>query len=214
MRHIVDTVSALYSSLQSLGSYEQICDAFIIHVALSKVDSDTKRKWDEHIDYVSLPKWVDCCAMLDKRCQQINANLKGGSGPGAAQSSHQRTYNNNAKINHAMLTKRSSQRDMLCAFCSKSGHNISTCQGFVVLPVPQRSQQVKKLNLCLNCLAKGHGYSQCPSKYSCRFCKKSHHSLLHDNTETISLPSTPPDNSCTTNESASVHTTSVEALEP
>ncbi|XP_036346890.1 uncharacterized protein LOC118756221 [Rhagoletis pomonella] len=42
------------------------------------------------------------------------------------------------------------------------------------------------------------------------FVKKRHHSLLHNISETISSPSTPPNNSFTTNESASVHTTSVE----
>ncbi|XP_075170487.1 uncharacterized protein LOC142242854 [Haematobia irritans] len=102
LRNIVDTISALYSSLKSLGSYEQICDAFIIHLAMSKVDPETKQKWDEFIDYSKLPSWTDCCSMLDRRCQQLDAQCR--------RTSKQRTHFVNKK-HHSLQHKQEEQEE-------------------------------------------------------------------------------------------------------
>ncbi|XP_037930807.1 uncharacterized protein LOC119665651 [Teleopsis dalmanni] len=63
LRQLVDNISALYSSLKSLGSHEQICDAIMIHLVMTKADSETKRKWNECHDYTKLPTWLECCKM-------------------------------------------------------------------------------------------------------------------------------------------------------
>ncbi|XP_058978635.1 uncharacterized protein LOC131802432 [Musca domestica] len=185
LRNIVDTISALYSSLKSLGSFEQICDAFIIHLAMSKVDSETKQRWDEYIDYSKLPSWTECCSMLDKRCQQLDAQCRRSSKQHNPTITTNYSHSNNQK-QHSFVTKNVAQ-DFVCSHCSKSGHMISTCQRFIVLTPNQRIEQAKQQKLCLNCLSKGHGYIQCPSKYSCRFCKQRHHSLLHKQSEPTCL---------------------------
>lgn len=183
LRNIVDTISALYSSLTSLGTHKEICDAIIIHLAMSKVDPETKQKWDEYIDYTKLPSWTNCCSMLDRRCQQLDAQCRNTTKPQASNSSSNYSHNNSNSKKHTLLTKNSAQ-DVVCNCCSKSGHTISTCQRFIVLPLDQRTEQAKQQKLCLNCLSKGHVCAQCTSKYSCRFCKQRHHSLLHKHTET------------------------------
>uniref|UniRef100_A0A1I8PRY2 CCHC-type domain-containing protein n=1 Tax=Stomoxys calcitrans TaxID=35570 RepID=A0A1I8PRY2_STOCA len=188
LRNIVDTISALYSSLKSLGSYEQICDAFIIHLAMSKVDSETKQRWDEFIDYSKLPSWTECCAMLDRRCQQLDAQCRRSSKQFVPNTTTNYSHNNKQ---HSFVTKHVSE-DVVCTHCSKSGHLISTCQRFIVLTPNQRMEQAKQQKLCLNCLSKGHVYIQCPSKYSCRFCKQRHHSLLHKQIEELTVPSDKP----------------------
>ncbi|XP_073814581.1 uncharacterized protein [Musca autumnalis] len=198
LRNIVDTISALYSSLKSLGSFEQICDAFIIHLAMSKVDSETKQRWDEYIDYSKLPSWTECCSMLDKRCQQLDAQCRRSSKQFTPATTANYSHSNQKQ--HSFVTKAVPQH-FVCSHCSKSGHSISTCQRFIVLTQTQRLEQAKQQNLCLNCLVKGHTYIQCPSKYSCRFCKQRHHSLLHKQTEDLSCPQ--EESSC----SASTHST-------
>ncbi|XP_075162888.1 uncharacterized protein LOC142235521 [Haematobia irritans] len=189
LRNIVDTISALYSSLKSLGSYEQICDAFIIHLAMSKVDPDTKQKWDEFIDYSKLPSWTDCCSMLDRRCQQLDAQCRRTSKQQNPSTSSNYSHNNQPSKQHSLLAKNMTQ-EIICNHCSKSGHFITTCQRFIVLTPNQRMEQAKQQKLCLNCLAKGHMYMQCPSRYSCRFCKQKHHSLLHKQEEQEETPTT------------------------
>ena len=185
LRHIVDTISALYSSLTSLGSYKDICDAFIIHLVMTKIDAETKQKWDEHLDYTKLPSWEDCCSMLERRCQQLDAQCKKpvkhqvSNGPS---SNSQHTLQSKQ---HSLLVK-GAGKDFSCNHCGKPDHTITTCQRFIVLPLAQRMDQVIQQKLCLNCLFKGHYSAQCTSKYTCRFCKQRHHSLLHEhNTEEI-----------------------------
>ncbi|XP_075167714.1 uncharacterized protein LOC142239839 [Haematobia irritans] len=189
LRNIVDTISALYSSLKSLGSYEQICDAFIIHLAMSKVDPETKQKWDEFIEYTKLPSWTDCCSMLDRRCQQLDAQCRRTSKQQNPSTSSNYSHNNQPSKQHSLLAKNMAQ-EIICNHCSKSGHFITTCQRFIVVTPNQRMEQAKQQKLCLNCLAKGPMYMQCPSRYSCRFCKQKHHSLLHKQEEQEETPTT------------------------
>ena len=69
LRNIVDTVSAVLDSLAYLGT-----NAMVIHLVLSKVDSDSKSKWDEQWDYKKLPSWEDFSSILIKKCKFIEMN--------------------------------------------------------------------------------------------------------------------------------------------
>ncbi|XP_037931114.1 uncharacterized protein LOC119665925 [Teleopsis dalmanni] len=178
LRHITDTISALYNSLQSLGSFEKICDAIIIHLTITKVDQETKKKWDEYLDYSNLPSWKQCCAMLDKRCQQLDAQTRHSVKPQSIQTYQPHSLQKVSKPKqYSFAIKNIPERS--CTYCSKLGHNISTCINFIALPLEQRRDQVQQHQLCFNCLSNLHTVSQCSSKYSCRFCKQRHHTLLH-----------------------------------
>ncbi|XP_037958187.1 uncharacterized protein LOC119687775 [Teleopsis dalmanni] len=76
LRHIVDTVSALFGSLLSLGSEADILNAIIIHLVLSKVDNETKIFYDSQQDFESLPSWESCYTLLSRRCQFLESNSK------------------------------------------------------------------------------------------------------------------------------------------
>ncbi|XP_036322018.1 uncharacterized protein LOC118736020 [Rhagoletis pomonella] len=55
LRSIIDTVSAVYDSLLSLGDDKHISNAMLIHIVMSKVDPTTRSKWEEQLDYDKLP---------------------------------------------------------------------------------------------------------------------------------------------------------------
>jgi hypothetical protein len=46
--------------------------------------------------------------------------------------------------------------------------------------IGERIKKVKSKNLCFNCLKSTHQVGNCDSTFSCRYCRKRHHSLLHD----------------------------------
>ncbi|XP_054725764.1 uncharacterized protein LOC129235760 [Anastrepha obliqua] len=69
LRTMIDTVSAVYDSLLSLGDEKNITNAIIIHLVMSKVDTVTRSKWEEQLDYDKLPLWRECEAALNKRYQ-------------------------------------------------------------------------------------------------------------------------------------------------
>jgi len=61
-----------------------------------------------------------------------------------------------------------------CPFC-KRNHKANNCD--VVIDPKQRLAIVKRDNLCFNSLAQ-HKASQCNSRFTCRKCKKHHHTSL------------------------------------
>ncbi|XP_017485294.1 PREDICTED: uncharacterized protein LOC108373862, partial [Rhagoletis zephyria] len=56
LRSMVDTVSAIYDS----------------HLVRSKVDTVTKHKWEEQLNYNQLPLWSYCETILNKRFQHLS----------------------------------------------------------------------------------------------------------------------------------------------
>ncbi|KAK6018945.1 zinc knuckle [Ostertagia ostertagi] len=69
-----------------------------------------------------------------------------------------------------------SSKQKPCPYCNTPSHQASRCTVFPT--VQQRHRQVKALRLCYNCLSNQHSTKDCPSKYSCKFCSRRHHSSL------------------------------------
>lgn len=59
---------------------------------------------------------------------------------------------------------------------------MSACNDFKDKSIPQRRELLNKFRLCFNCLSSKHSRKECSSKYSCRLCQLSHHTLLHEPT--------------------------------
>ncbi|KAI8115966.1 hypothetical protein CVS40_11893 [Lucilia cuprina] len=49
LRSMIDTVSAIYGSLLSIGDDKAITNAIIIYLVMSKVDPITRSKWEEQL---------------------------------------------------------------------------------------------------------------------------------------------------------------------
>ncbi|KAL7725242.1 hypothetical protein ACLKA6_015879 [Drosophila palustris] len=71
LRSMIDTVSAIYASLSSLGDEKDISNAMIIHMVMAKVDHVTKSKFEEQLDYDKLPSWEDCAKQLNRSSEVI-----------------------------------------------------------------------------------------------------------------------------------------------
>ncbi|XP_059051290.1 uncharacterized protein LOC131846089 [Achroia grisella] len=88
----------------------------------------------------------------------------------------------------------------ICKMCNGT-HTLTNCEEFKTLQPNERSEFVKKNNLCFNCLVPGHSSWNCRLQMFCRVCKRRHHSLLH-------LPRSPvqPDNT-------EIHHSHIEGIE-
>ncbi|XP_075150712.1 uncharacterized protein LOC142224812 [Haematobia irritans] len=204
LRSIVDNVSALYSSLQSLGSDKDIVNAMLIHIVMQKVDGDTKRKWKDSLDFSQLPTWDDCSKVLERRYQYLES-LDTNTTSRRPEHHSGKSSQKQSKLGYSFsCTKR------VCALCSKSDHYIAQCQRFKDMDVPLRFENAKKLGLCINCLAKGHQVTNCPSSFKCKTCSRSHHTMLHRSQlgprSTTPEPTPSTSSAVTNNTSASVHT--------
>ena len=66
------------------------------------------------------------------------------------------------------------RKEPVCTFC-RGGHKPTKCN--VVVNPKERLAIVKREGLCFNCLAR-HKASQCSSRFTCKECKKRHHTSL------------------------------------
>lgn len=168
LQKLVDSASAMYGSLQSLGTGSEIAQAMLIYLVMDKCDQQTRTKWNESLDFKRLPSWSQCSQILEQHCRHLQSNsstLHSGAQPFKPNKSGQRS---------SFLIV-----DTACAVCSATDHKVQACSKFQAMSSLGRFDAVKRLNLCINCLGHGHRMNQCPSKNRCRICKHAHHTMLH-----------------------------------
>ncbi|XP_037930495.1 uncharacterized protein LOC119665299 [Teleopsis dalmanni] len=174
LRSLIDTASAIYSSLLSLGSERDISQAMLIHIVMQKCDEGTRRKWKESLDFKRLPCWNDCSAVLERHCQYLQSLDKTSSCVSDVHTNDKLSKIKKSHKDYAFSCTKSS-----CIFCSSANHKLNGCERFKSLSTAQRFDTVKRFTLCINCLSKGHQRSNCPSTYRCKICSDQHHTLLH-----------------------------------
>ncbi|XP_070068168.1 uncharacterized protein [Drosophila takahashii] len=173
LQRLVDTSSAIRGSLLSLASPNDVMNAIMTNLLLSKVDAETRLSYDEKQSFEKLPDWDEYCKFLTHRCQflegQSRAIIKG-----RAIDTQQRQ-----KTNHMHLSKSFITTNASCTYCDPGSHYITQCKSVSALQLMQRKDFVKKAMLCFNCLRKSHVITDCSSKSRCKVCQGAHHTLLH-----------------------------------
>lgn len=117
IRSVMDNVNVHIKALQSLEKPEQILNAMFIHLAKRKLDAATVTKWEETLDYESIPTWDQFYSFLDKRCQYLSSR------------------DSSRKIETSISNKRSilTVSKLSCQKCNKSDHCLSKCPEFIKL---------------------------------------------------------------------------------
>lgn len=82
------------------------------------------------------------------------------------------------RTNSATSNKHSKR--YICRLC-RHAHALRKCNKFLAMNALQRQQVVLNYGYCKNCLAHKHSEGTCFTKTGCRYCHKTHHSLLHEN---------------------------------
>jgi len=143
--NVVDTVSAIRSSVISLWSAVNVIDAIISHLMSSKLDQQ-------------LPSWDDCCVFLTRRWQYLEAregdHLVGGPDILKLPPSKQ------PRKSKAFMTFKA-----ICAYCKVLSHYIFSFTTFKCHP-NESTSFAKRDHMCLNCLRPNHILKDCKSKSS------------------------------------------------
>ncbi|XP_043642481.1 uncharacterized protein LOC122612735 [Drosophila teissieri] len=174
LRSLIDNASALYNSLRSLSTEPQICEAMLISIVMGKVDQETKRKWNESLDYTTLPSWDKCVGVVERHCQYLESDKKP---PAEAPMSQTGGHRSRSQRNQASLSFNCTTQT--CNICSQTDHKTFRCPELINLALDNRLNAVKRHKLCINCLGRGHLVANCPSTRRCHSCALPHHSLLH-----------------------------------
>ncbi|XP_043063185.1 uncharacterized protein LOC122319653 [Drosophila yakuba] len=157
LRSLIDHASALYNSLRSLSTEPQICEAMLISIVMGKVDQETKRKWNESLDYTTLPSWEKCVGVVERHCQYLESDKKP---PAEAPMSQPGGHRSHSQMH-------------------QTDYKTFRCPELINLALDNRLNAVKRHKLCINCLGRGQLVANCPSTRRCHSCALPHHSLLH-----------------------------------
>ncbi|GFX81304.1 DUF1758 domain-containing protein [Trichonephila clavipes] len=162
LRNIADTSDEVIRGLKSIDTKAESRDVWLIYILLQKVDPKTRQEWAQFSNNIDFPTFEAFIEFLSSRCTYLelyNENVTYEKQP----------YINKSKFNNSLK----------CSYC-KMNHLVFKCSKFKEMSVKERKQLVNKQKLCMNCLSDRHTESHCNSTFTCLFCKKRHHSLLHD----------------------------------
>nr|XP_041632498.1 uncharacterized protein LOC121502822 [Drosophila kikkawai] len=129
LRSLIDNATSLFNSLLSLGSETQIVQAMFISIVMNEVDQETKRKWNESLDYGTLPSWPKCVEVVERHCQYLEALSNANGDPNATQqiATKQRPpqqHPGNTSVDHRFqIIKKLG----LCINCFGKGHHVAKC---------------------------------------------------------------------------------------
>ena len=144
-------------------------NSMLIHIVLTKIDSDSNSACNQKQDCDYLPSWDDCYKWLNRHCQYLEICSNGENSKVT-----QRDCKLFSKKNENLFINAMSN----CIHCNNAEHSLNNCPSFLQLSAKMRFDWVKQTSACINCLRKEHSVSKCPSKSRCCICHQSHHSHL------------------------------------
>ncbi|KYN50342.1 hypothetical protein ALC62_14061, partial [Cyphomyrmex costatus] len=164
LRALSDDFQKHLRVLQQLKEPVDKWDTLIIYLVTRKLDPTTKKEWELKVAQEKLSTIKQLMGFLDTRCQFLEF-LHPAHGKVSTQKPNQVKANKNQG------------EAVECALC-KQAHRIFACKIFKELSLESRRNEVRRLNLCYNCLAPNRTVQNCTSR-TCRHCSKKHHTLLH-----------------------------------
>ena len=174
-KSFINFVDQHVRSLQSLKIPIANSDAILIPLLVSKLDQNLIREWENKIVTLSkntLPTYDSFRSFMLVQAEVINVTKE---------TKHiTRSASQNISYNSKQRTGTySATNTIICPLCHDK-HFIYQCPQWLKQDICERIKTIKFLRLCLNCLRKGHFSQNCTSS-KCKFCRKSHNTLLHLN---------------------------------
>ncbi|XP_067620476.1 uncharacterized protein [Eurosta solidaginis] len=185
IQYVQTTINNCLSTLQANGVSTANWDPMLVYLCSSKLPDETLALWEQSLNSrKELPLWSELDQFLTTRYEVVERLT---------------TYRpNKPKPNQSNFTPRSStptnnsfhsrnkthslhtdpKRQASCKLCN-SNHSLMNCVKFKELSVQDRNKFVRENRYCQNCLAYSHSERQCGSSFTCVYCQKRHHSLLH-----------------------------------
>ncbi|GBP08768.1 hypothetical protein EVAR_100644_1 [Eumeta japonica] len=170
-------------------------DPVFVFICSNRLPDITLTLWEQGLENkTNIPTWSELDAFLTNRYRTLESVSEIRKCP-QTQTKTKKEIVQTRKIN----TFQNNIVAPKCPLCPKETHIIRKCPRFLKMDYSQKYNEIKRLNLCVNCFSKTHSVQNCSSKNSCFHCKKRHNSLLHRDTTSHTPmqnhPSTVPNSS-------------------
>lgn len=182
IKTLIDKSSEIVRALQVQGLPVNQWDAFLVHIVVSKLDSESHKQWELKLKKDELPKFAELEEFLESRWQSLEMIDKSMQSSTQTNQSAPFKQSSNRVYQKAYQIKNTSQTSSninLCIYCNTSGHMTGFCPEYISLSHDSKTNFVKSKKLCFNCLKPNHSLASCTNKSSCQQCGKRHHTSLH-----------------------------------
>lgn len=176
IRNIVDFFNSHLRALSTLGRPTKEWNDLVVHLLYIKLDDDTRAKFDDDSSPNQLPTLDELMKFLNRRSQTLEGSSCIGIGSHNQPNKNQRTQRTTL-VSSSLPSNKTS--NYCCIFCQKTNHLMYKCHKFLALNSSDRQKEVKRLNVCFNCLSTSHRANQCTSDKRCKKCNERHHTIIH-----------------------------------
>ncbi|XP_062535630.1 uncharacterized protein LOC134204845 [Armigeres subalbatus] len=209
LHSLVERFEANVRILQQLGEQTEAWDILLIRMLSSRLDSTTRRDWEEYSSTLQNVTFKQLTAFIQRRVNVLHSiNHK----------VQEFTMSSSAKkpiVARPIASHGASQYNpRKCILCSEH-HPLYMCSTFSKMSIEDKEKEIRRHQLCRNCLRRGHLSRECPSNNTCRRCKARHHTQLCDkessNSSTLRACEVPPTRTTTSQASNEQPSTSASA---
>ncbi|KAL0830739.1 hypothetical protein ABMA28_002867 [Loxostege sticticalis] len=186
-RKSLDTFDENLSILKTINLPVQDWDFIIVYHILSKLNTEMRRSFEEKHSDIEFPTYNQLKLFLQSKCEALMRDTHFLELP----KSNTKPFQNKPKpsMSHALVAaynesptsttnNKPSSYTKRCSYCNQS-HSILSCSEFLKKSIDERIKTAEEKKWCYNCLKSSHQLKNCKSLFSCRTCKRKHHSLLH-----------------------------------
>ncbi|XP_062702132.1 uncharacterized protein LOC134285437 [Aedes albopictus] len=176
LHSVVDEYERHTKTLRQLGEPIDSWSTMLERLLCLRLDDATQKAWEDFATTTDNPNYSCLIEFLQRRIRVLESMSVNHQAQPA--SNHQppmfRRQSFHKTVSHA-VTEATPRK---CHSCDQH-HPLFQCPKFEKMSTAERLQVVNEHHLCLNCFRQDHLARNCQSKFSCRHCKKRHHSLLH-----------------------------------
>ena len=154
-------------------------DLIFIHLCSVKLPESTVTLWEQILaDKTSIPKSSHLNDFLYERFRTLESVAENRISE-AVDSRPVRSQNRPAVKTNTVKTFQTKIKTPNCPLCPSESHIIRKCPKFLSMNPRDRSAEIKKQRLCINCFSRSHLLPNCMSKFTYSQCFRKHHSLVH-----------------------------------
>ncbi|XP_058817603.1 uncharacterized protein LOC131680903 [Topomyia yanbarensis] len=172
---LLENFERILKTLDQLVQPADYKDLLLLHILSSKLDSSTRRSWEEHTSSKDSESLKDLTDFLARRVRVLEALPSKGLDQrhDTSQPMYKQRPSQQPRASYSAVQ----QTSFRCSVCSEN-HPLYKCKVFGQMAVSEREGVLRTHALCRNCFHKGHQAKDCNSKVSCRKCKARHHTIV------------------------------------